>query len=85
MAALIPIGIGGLWNLIKYNGFNHVTAWWVWFAVAGGIVAVCFAHVALGLVIGFRLADLIFKIVLAIGVVGGVYWLTKSLDPRHGW
>jgi hypothetical protein len=80
--ALIPIGIGGLKYLGKYDGFNRVTAWWVWFVVAAGIVSVCFGNALLGQIIGLRRSEIIFKIILAIALVAGIYWLTQTLDAQ---
>jgi hypothetical protein len=81
-AALIPIGIGGLSYLRKYDAFNRGTAWWVWFVVAAGIISACFGNALLGQIIGPRRSDIIFKIVLAIALVAGIYWLSQALDAR---
>jgi hypothetical protein len=80
--ALLLIGIGGLEYLRKYHGFNRGTAWWVWFVVAAGVLALCFGNALIGQIIGPRRSDLIFKIVLAIALVVGVYWLCHSLDAQ---
>jgi hypothetical protein len=68
--------------LRKYDGFNRVTAWWVWFIVAAGIASVCFGNAFLGQIIGPRRSDIIFKIILAIALVAGIYWLCHSLDAQ---
>lgn len=79
-AALIPLGIGGLKYLRKYDGFDRGTAWWVWFVVAVGIISVCFGNALLGQIIGPRRSDIIFKIILASALVAGIYWLSRALD-----
>jgi len=80
--ALVPIGIGGLRYLGKYHGFNSDTAWWAWFVVAAAVVIMCFANALVGQIIGPRRSEMIFKIVLAIGLVVGIYWLSHVLDAR---
>src|SRR4051794_6466490 len=73
--ALALIGVAGLGRLIAYRPVISNTAWWVWFAVAGLAVAVCFGHAALGLVVGRRLAANVLKILLAALLVGIVVWV----------
>jgi hypothetical protein len=76
--AVSLIGMEGARRLITYRPLIPNTAWWVWFALGGFAVAVCFGHEALGLVIGRRRAANILKIMLAALLVGIAVWFTHQ-------
>jgi hypothetical protein len=79
--ALALIAVAGVGKLVAYRPLTTNTTWWVWFAVAASVVAVCFAHAALGLVIGRHMAANVLKILLAAFLVGLVFWLTHQGVP----
>ena len=69
-------------KLLRHH--EHVTAvpWLTLALVPVVVVAVCFAHAYLGAAIGRRRADLTFAVGLGAAIVGGVWFLTRSLELR---
>jgi hypothetical protein len=82
LAALVPIALGGLARLLTYRGLTPFVAWWVWPAVAGLVVVVCFGHAALGLAIGRRRAGNVLKALLVLLLFVIVFWVTQQGGGR---
>src|SRR5215211_2061867 len=76
--ALLGIAlVGGVYWIKVHVHSNVATYWWIWGAVAGFVVVICFAHAFLAAQIGARRAGTFLKVVAGLALAGmllGLKW-----------